>query len=536
MSDEEEDNPLSVVDDVADDAGLQVVQHILDLPMEVYAREHLRIRTKTQGIKPFLFNVGQKHLDEVANRQMSLRGFVRVILLKARQWGGSTYVEGRFYRRITQGDRGMRAMIVTQSQKATGNIFGMARRFHEQMDPRLKPYSGRSAKMKLEFPKRDASYEVGTAGSLNIGRSDTIQLLHASEFAFWDNAESHLSGVFQTVPTNGQGTEVWIESTGLGMNNEFYTQVDLARKGLSEYEFVFVPWFWFEEYQADPRADMEDHLNKEDREYQQIFGLTDRQMAFRFLKIIEFGGGTRGREKFKTEYPTTPEDAFSTTGEGSYIDVLHVARARKNVVKNPVGPKIMGIDPSWLGKDRFSCTLRQGRRSRIIGEWQGRRTTQSVGKCVLLIKEHKPDIIFVDAIGVGAGVVDQLIELQETLGVRVVAVNASDEADDERLYGNKREEMAGRLNEWFQMDLPVDIDDRDDLQRDLTAFQLEYTADGRPRPESKQKFKVRTKGKAPSPDHYDSLCLTFAYDAGALALGRAGSDVDPDRPVNWRAV
>lgn len=527
--------PNIVDEQIDDDAGLRVVQHVLDLPMEAYARQHLKIRTKTNGIKPFEFNVGQKHIDERANRQMELRGFVRIILLKARQWGGSTYVEGRFYRRITQGERGMRAMIVTQSKQATTNIFGMARRFHELMDPRLRPFSGRSTVTQLNFPKRDAQYSVGTAGSLNIGRSETIQLLHASEFAFWPNADTHLSGVFQTVPTNGPGTEVWVESTGYGMNNEFYTQVDLARKGLSEYEFIFVPWYWFEEYTADPRADFDEHLTPEDRIYQQTFGLTDRQMAFRFLKIIEFGAGERGRQKFKTEYPTTPEDAFSTTGEGSYIDVMHVARARKNKVANPYGPKIMGIDPSWLGKDRFSVHMRQGRKAWIAGEWQGKRTTQSVGKCIQIIKREKPDIVFVDAIGVGAGVVDQLVELQETLGCRVVTVMASEEADDDRLYGNKREEMWGRMNEWFQMDLPVQIDDRDDLQRDLTVLQLEYTADGRPRPESKQKLKVRGKGKLPSPDHADSLSLTFAYDVSALALGRAGSDVDPDRPVFWRS-
>lgn len=533
MSDDEDHN---IVDEsVEDDAGLRVLQHVLDLPMEAYARQYLKIRTKSKGIQPFEFNVGQKHLDQVAERQMTVRGFVRVILLKARQWGGSTYVEGRFYRRITQGERGMRAMIVTQSKDATSNIFGMAKRFHDEMDPRLRPYSGRSNVTMLNFPKRDAKYSVGTAGSLNIGRSDTIQLLHASEFAFWPNADTHLQGVFQTVPTQGAGSEIWVESTGMGMTNEFYTQVDLARKGLSEYEFVFVPWFWFPEYTAEPRGDMDDHLTKDDREYQEIFGLSDEQMAFRFLKIVEFGAGQRGREKFKTEYPTTPEDAFSTTGDGSYIEVLHVARARKTRINNPVGPRIMGIDPSWLGKDRFSVHMRQGRKAWIAGEWQGKRTTQSVGKCIQIIKREKPDIVFVDAIGVGAGVVDQLTEIQEALGCRVITVLASETADNEDLYGNKREEMYGRMNEWFQMDLPVQIDDRDDLQRDLTILQLEYTADGRPRPESKQKLKTRGKGKLPSPDHADSLSLTFAYDVSALALGRAGSDVDPDRPVFWRS-
>jgi hypothetical protein len=89
--------------------------------------------------------------------------------------------------------------------------------------------------------------------------------------------------------------------------------------------------------------------------------------------------------------------------------------------------------------------------------------------------------------------------------------------------------MCGRVLEWLQMDQPVQIDDRDDLQRDLTVLQLEYDRANRPRPESKQKLKAR---KLPSPDHFDSLALTFAYDVVPGALGRAGSDLEPDRPIS----
>jgi hypothetical protein len=528
--------PENIVDgEYSDSPGLRAIRVALELPFDSYARQFLKIRTKESGIQPFEMNVGQRYIHEMAEKQMDVRGHVRIAMLKARQWGGSTYIEGRFYRKITQGHRGQKAMIVTHRKDATGNLFRMAKRYHDYMDPRLKPFSGRSSITALTFPKRDSSYTVATAGAKNIGHSDTIQLLHASEFALWPNAADHLKGVFQTVPTGGQGSEVWIESTGDGMANEFYTQIDLARKGLSEYEFAFVPWYWFNDatqpisYVAEPRKDLLDQLSEKDFKYMQLYGLNEAQMAFRQLKIIEFGGGQRGLDLFDTQYPTCPEDAFQTTGEGSYIEPLLVRRARTARVLNPHGPKIMGIDPSWLGKDRFSVHLRQGRRATIVGEWKGLRTTQSVGKCVWLIKKHRPEVVFVDAIGIGAGVVDQLIELEQSLNCRVIAVNAGSEPDDDRLYGSKRDEMWGRVLEWLQMDQPVQIDDRDDLQRDLTVLQLEYDRANRPRPESKQKLKAR---KLPSPDHADSLCLTFAYDVVPEALGRAGSDLEPDRPIS----
>lgn len=529
----------NVIDSYEDRPDLQAIAYALDLPFEVYAERFLKIRTKNDSIQSFKLNVGQRYLHEMATRQMTVQECVRVMLLKARQWGGSTYIEGRAYRNITQGARGQKASIVTHRKDATGNLFSMARRFNDHMDPRLRPFSGRSSLTQLIFPKRDSSYTVATAGAKNIGHSDTIQFLHASEFALWPNAADHLKGVFQTVPTQGRGTEIWVESTGAGMANEFYTQVDLARKKLSQYEFAFVPWWWFKEpsepicYIAEPTAALMDQLTEKDHKYMQLYGLSEAQMAFRQLKIIEFGGGQRGKDLFDTQYPTCPEDAFQTTGEGSYIDPLLVRAARNNVVSNPYGPKILGIDPSWLGKDRFSVHFRQGRKATIVGEWQGKRTTQSVGRCVQLIKRIKPEVVFVDAIGIGAGVVDQLIELQHTLHTRVITVIANEEPDDDRLYGSKRDECYGRMLEWLQMDQPVQIDDRDDLQRDLTVLQLEYDRANRPRPESKQKLKAR---KLPSPDHSDSLSLTFAYDVSAFALGRAGAEIDPDRPINWRAT
>lgn len=521
---------------------MRVLQMARGLPFDKYAANFLKIRTKEQGIQPFNLNVGQDYLDAMAERQLAVRNHVRIILLKARQWGGSTYIEGRFYRHIAQGARGKKAMIVTHRKDATSNLFKMALRFHQEMDPRLKPFSGRSSITQLIFPKRDSSYTVATAGAVNIGHSDTIQLLHASEFALWPNATEHLKGVFQTVPTGGAESEVWIESTGAGMGNEFHVQVDLARKKQSEYEFAFVPWFWFNDesqpvyYCVEPRKELMELMDAKDEQYMRSYGLDERQMAFRMLKVVEFGGGERGRLLFASQYPACPEDAFTTTGEGCYIDPLLVAAARKCVVARPYGPRIMGIDPAHVGKDRFSVHLRQGRKATIVGEWQGKRHTYSLGKCVMLIKEHRPDVTFIDAIGVGSGVVDPLLEMQHSLGTIIVPVNGGESADDEERYGNKNDEMAARTLEWLEMPHGVQIDDRDDVQRDICLLQGEYDRANRWRPESKQRAKTRLKGKFISPDHFDSLRLTFAFDISHLALGRAGAEIDPDRPINWRAM
>lgn len=521
----------------ADTQRLQVaaMREYLNLPFPTYAQKYLKIRTKTEGVKPFLMNEGQLRVHEHAEAQLEVRGYVRTALLKSRQWGGSTYIQGRFYRKVTNASRGTRALIMTHKAEATGNLFNMTKRYHDLMDDQFKVFAPKPSATRLAFPKRDCSYAVATAGGKSVGRSDTLQLLHASEFAYWDNPGEHLTGVFQTVPTAGAGSEIFIESTARGMGNEFHRICSEARKCDSDYWFLFIPWFLFPEYSMPVPREM--IISPDDELFQQVFALTDEQMAFRWFKIREFGGGEMGEIKFCSEYPSCPEDAFRTAVEGSYIDALYVVRARKAKVQNPFGPKIMGIDPSHLGKDRFSVCLRQGRRAQHIGEWRGKRTTESLGRLLLLIRQHQPEFVFVDQGGPGAGIVDPLLEHQHKLGIKVYPVNFGGSADDKERYNNKSQEIWGRAKEWLMSDLPVQIDDDDALQADLTNPQYRYDSSGRVQVESKETM-CKAPRNLPSPDKADSLVLTFAFWVeSSLPESRITSnDIDPDRPINWRAV
>lgn len=513
---------------------MEVREH-LALPFPEYAKRCLKIRTKVDGIQPFILNAGQLRLHEHSEAQMEARGFVRTILLKARQWGGSTYIQGRAYRKVTSGSRGTKAFIMTHRLDTTAAIFNMTKRFHDHMPEAFRAFSTGGSKTQLTFPKRDSMYAVGTAGSESVAHGETIQFLHASEFARWPNASDHLAGVFQAVPNQGKETEIYIESTGHGMGNEFYKQVSLARKMMSDYWFLFVPWYWFDEYEADPPDDM--IMTPDDEEFMSILGLTERQMAFRYLKIMELGGDETGLALFKAQYPSVPEDAFSTPNSHSYFDVMTIVKARKAQAE-PYGQKIMGIDPSHLGGDRFSVCVRQGRRARHVGCWTKKRTTESLPLVVKLIREEKPKIVFVDQGGPGAGIVDPLLEMQAQLSCRVIPVDFGSSADDPERYNNKREEMYGRTKDWFEGAMPVQIDDRDDLQADCTNPEVVYDSRGQPQVESKQRMcKIRG---LPSPDLLESLILTHAYYFGDNVSdehrGLTDQDIDPNRPLNWRTT
>ena len=149
---------------------------------EYFARYMLRIRTKSGEVVPFILNRAQKYLHDQLEQQRRKTGKVRAVICKGRQMGCSTYVQGRFYWRLW-GKRGLSAFILTHEQAATDNLFALTRRYHELIpDWARHPTAAANAK-ELVFAGRECSYSVATAGTKDVGRSRTIQLLHGSEVA-----------------------------------------------------------------------------------------------------------------------------------------------------------------------------------------------------------------------------------------------------------------------------------------------------------------------------------------------------------------
>ena len=152
-----------------------------------YAENSLFIRTKSEGVKRFQLNKAQLYIHDKLEEQRALTGQVRAVILKGRQQGCSTYVEGRFMWRTTH-CKGVRAFILTHEDDASQNLFDMAKRYYENLPPQVKPETSASNSKELHFVNLDSGYRVGTAGNKSVGRSQTNQFFHWSEVAFWPNA------------------------------------------------------------------------------------------------------------------------------------------------------------------------------------------------------------------------------------------------------------------------------------------------------------------------------------------------------------
>lgn len=465
-----------------------------------FAEACLSIRTKEGSVDKLKLNKAQRYIHGRLEKQRAETGKVRAVLLKGRQQGASTYVEARYYWR-TIFRSGVRTFILAHDRKSTGALYDMARRYHDN-NP-VAPQTGTSNAKELVFDKLDSGYQLGTAGNDSVGRGTTLQYFHGSEVAFWpQRSEGEITkGILQAVPDMNE-TEIILESTANGIGNFFHSETMKAMREEGEYQLIFVPWYWQEEYRKNaPRGFAR---TDEEQGFVDEYGIDDGQLAWRRNKVIELTTALiDGVKAFRQEYPFDIHEAFQFSGEGGMISPALVQKARKH--KSPSGKiLVVGVDPS-RGGDRFALIRRSGRHMYGIETHTGDiNLGRAVQICKKVLDQERPARMFVDA-GGGADLVDRLYELGYH---NVLAIPFGGRPLNPEKYKNRRAEMWGELAEWLSDEnLDVDIPDEDSIQSDLCTPQSSRDSMDRILLESKDAIKKRG---LPSPDIGDAAALTFA--------------------------
>jgi hypothetical protein len=507
-----------------------------------YAAKCLFIRTKSGAVRPFQLNRSQRYLHERIEAQRARTGRVRILVLKGRQVGISTYIAGRYYWRTTH-SFGYRTFILTHLDDASDNLFNIAKRFHENCPVLVRPSTGKANAKELSFDKLDSGYKVATAGNKSVGRSDTVQLFHGSEVAFWPNAEEHAAGVGQAI-ADAPGTEDIRESTANGIGNVFHSLWKRAERGDSNFEAVFIPWFWHEEYATEVDSGWAPPVSWE--EYGRLHQLSRAQIWWAYCKnrdlIVDAGGDvSEPSPKFKQEYPATAAEAFETSGEHAFIDPLKVLRARKNKVKG-YGPIILGVDPARGGKDKTGLIDRQGRLSgsRVCKRVDFGENTMAIAGEVLRIRhelkrERVPVVVVIDTTGLGGPIYDRLRE--QLPANEIKGVNFGEEAHRREKYANRRAEMWDLKRQWYDDPAGVQVPDDDEFQGDECApirgrGATHFRSNGQLILEPKENIKERV---GVSPDLGDAHALTFAVDTSALQMPNhdVHREYDPEPIDPW---
>jgi hypothetical protein len=199
-----------------------------------------------------------------------------------------------------------------------------------------------------------------------------------------------------------------------------------------------------------------------------------------------------------------------------------------------LAPRVLGVDVARFGDDQSVIIQRQGLAASGLKKFRHLDTMTFAGLVGREIESYKPDAVFVDAVGIGAGVVDRLNQLG--YGAFVIPVNAGERAMDQDQYHNLRTEMWDKTRAWLRAGGGIP-DDRE-LKDDLTGPEYQYDARDRLALERKEDMKAR--GLA-SPDCGDALALTFARpvharghrddflfnDSNSFDLTTHGSNFDP---------
>lgn len=348
------------------------------------------------------------------------------------------------------------------------SLFWKARNFISLLPVEFHPAGWNPKKhapfMAISNPENGAVI-VGEAGD-NIGRGNRTSIYFKDESAFYEHPDTIDAALSQT-----SNCKIDI-STPNGEGNPF------ARKRRSGR----VPVFTFK-WQDDPRKDQQWYD-------EQVRKLDDPVKVAQEIDI-----------------------SYAASTANAYVPALSVITAMKygpaDVPKT--GPWRLGVDVARFGDDKTAIVLRGHRSAPAIGTWGKLKTTEVSGLvrdyCVRCAQAGiKIEQIAVDVIGIGAGVVDQLQDMEQLAHIQIVGVNSSIRLDDGEHY-NVRSRMWHHMKDWLDpLNGPVSLVNDRELEVDLTALRYSYKG-GVLLMESKEDAKKRG---IKSPDRADALALTFA--------------------------
>ena len=173
-------------------------------------------------------------------------------------------------------------------------------------------------------------------------------------------------------------------------------------------------------------------------------------------------------------------------------------------------PWVMGVDVARFGSDKTVLCLRRGGRVEEVIEMWGIDTMQISGKVIEQVRRHGIRSVYVDGIGIGAGVVDRLRELNQP----VVDVKAGAASTNPEMFVNLRAELFWELRKRF-MNGEIAIPDDPGLTGQLLGLKYDVDSAGKTKMESKAL--LRKKG-LPSPDKADAMAMAFMASQETVSI------------------
>lgn len=295
----------------------------------------------------FRLNRPQRRLAEQLERMRKAGKPIRLIILKARQWGGSTCVQMYMAWLQMVHEVGLNSLIIAHQSAASDKIKAMFEKMiaaypvamlHEMGDVYSEKEKkiigvGNTGSIK-RVPQRNCDINIGTAESTESSRAGDYNLVHLSEVGLWKATEKINPENIVRSATTGvlylPNTMIVYESTANGEGNFFHKEYLAAKEGQSQFEALFVSHFEIEQYQLDFGSEEEKralaHRLYENRTSDEV--KSEREEAGTYLWWLWTQGATlenihwyvQERTKFTnhgdmaSEYPSDDIEAFTFSG------------------------------------------------------------------------------------------------------------------------------------------------------------------------------------------------------------------------------
>ena len=284
-------------------------------PYKTVIESMFRVVDRAGVAGDFRLNQQQAELDAGWSR--------RNLITKIRQHAGiSTYVIARYVAKCLAEDN-RRCVIVSAEADATARLLSRARYIVNNLKGGLRPKIGTDNTKAIVFTETGSSFWIGTAGSRNFGRGDTITDLHLSEAAFYSDPENTVSGLFPAAELG----EITVESTGNGRGNWFHRQALRAREGAG-FKLFFYSWLGMPSCSLpipDESSFVKGLIEELEEPALHAAGVSLAQLAWRRERIqTDYDGDL---QKFKENYPRDFDECFQSTG-ASFFRAVRFSKER----------------------------------------------------------------------------------------------------------------------------------------------------------------------------------------------------------------
>ena len=311
---------------------------------EYWARTMTTIADKGKGRDTaFTLNRPQRIYLKAMERLRLQERPIDIILLKARQWGGSTLTQLYMLWIQLVHKRNWNSVICGDIEKQSSIVAGMLSKVISRYPTwatggkRIitSPYQGAQKTRVISWS--NSRYSLGSAQKPDSLRSEDISMAHLTEVGLWKatqgrKPEDLVQSIFGSI-ASGPYTMKVIESTAKGVGNFFHrTWIDAVEER-NNFTPVFIPWFAIDLYSKPIEQESYGSFIESMNEYEQhlfSLGATLEAIAWYRDKRREIPDEWR----LFSEFPSTPEEAFQSTGRRVF-KISYVENIRKDCCPAP---------------------------------------------------------------------------------------------------------------------------------------------------------------------------------------------------------